>query len=78
MLSMMAYVAAHWLETVPALFVWFRWFHDVPFRADEWSLLELESPRASGARALSFGRLYTRDGIQAVSCAQEGLIRLKS
>mmetsp|Transcript_56951 Transcript_56951/g.129036 ORF Transcript_56951/g.129036 Transcript_56951/m.129036 type:complete len:255 (+) Transcript_56951:398-1162(+) len=54
------------------------WFHDVPFRADEWSLLELESPRASGARALSFGRLYTRDGIQAVSCAQEGLIRLKS
>jgi len=53
------------------------WFH-APFRADEWNLLELECPRASGARALSFGRLYTPSGVLAVSCAQEGLLRLRS
>ena len=51
------------------------WFHS-KFRADEWMLLELESPRACGARGLSFGSLYTTDGVLAVSCAQEGLIRL--
>ena len=53
------------------------WFH-APFRADEWLLCEFEGVRASGARALSVGRLYRRDGVLAVTCAQEGLIRLRS
>ena len=53
------------------------WFH-APFKADEWMLCEFESPAASGARALSFGRLYRQDGALAVTCAQEGLVRLRS
>mmetsp|Transcript_16968 Transcript_16968/g.34496 ORF Transcript_16968/g.34496 Transcript_16968/m.34496 type:complete len:340 (+) Transcript_16968:72-1091(+) len=53
------------------------WFH-APFRADEWMLLEFDSPWAGGARGLSFARFYTPSGELAVSCAQEGLIRLKS
>jgi len=52
------------------------WFH-APFRADEWMLYELESPRASGGRGLSFGRLFTKDGVLAVSVAQEGVIRVR-
>jgi acyl-CoA thioesterase II len=51
------------------------WFH-APFAADAWMLMELESPRLCGGRGLSFGRLYRPDGVLAVSCAQEGLVRL--
>ena len=53
-----------------------QWFH-TGFRADEWMLYELEAPRACGGRALCHGRLYTLDGVLAVSTAQEGVIRLK-
>jgi len=52
------------------------WFHE-PFRADEWLLYEMESPRAIGGRGLALGRLWTRDGRLVCSCAQEGLIRVK-
>lgn len=50
------------------------WFH-APFRADEWMLYEMESPRARAGRGLVFGRIFTQDGTLAVSVAQEGLIR---
>jgi acyl-CoA thioesterase 8 len=50
------------------------WFH-CPFRADEFMLYEMESPRTNGNRGLVLGRLYTQDGKLAVSCAQEGVIR---
>jgi acyl-CoA thioesterase-2 len=52
------------------------WFHR-PFRADEWLLYAQESPSASGARGFTQGRLFTQDGILAVSVVQEGLIRMR-
>jgi acyl-CoA thioesterase-2 len=52
------------------------WFHR-PFRADEWLLYSQDSPTAYGARALSRGMLFTRDGSLAVSVVQEGLVRLR-
>lgn len=61
------------------------WFHDdfsftsslekTPIRANEWLLYELDCPIAQNNRALTFGRIWTRDGRLIVSCAQEGLIR---
>ena len=50
------------------------WFH-APFRADEWLLHVMESPRASGARGLVLGRVYSRDGKLVASTAQQGLVR---
>ncbi|XP_006091444.1 acyl-coenzyme A thioesterase 8 [Myotis lucifugus] len=52
------------------------WFH-APFRADHWMLYECESPWAGGSRGLVRGQLWRRDGVLAVSCAQEGVIRVK-
>lgn len=52
------------------------WFHR-PFRADDWLLYAQDSPTASGARALTRGLLYTRDGRLIASVAQEGLIRVR-
>ena len=52
------------------------WFHD-RFRADEWLLYAMDSPRAGGARGFSRGSIYTRDGRLVASAAQEGLIRLR-
>ncbi|KAG9353325.1 hypothetical protein JZ751_017902 [Albula glossodonta] len=53
------------------------WFHST-FRADEWMLYECESPWAGGSRGLVQGRLWRRDGVLAASCAQEGVLRVKS
>jgi len=50
------------------------WFHR-PFRADEWLLYAQDSPSSSGARGLTRGGIYTRDGVLVASAAQEGLIR---
>ena len=50
------------------------WFH-APFRADEWLLHVMESPRASGARGLVHGRVYSRDGRLVASTSQQGLVR---
>jgi acyl-CoA thioesterase 8 len=44
-------------------------------RADDWLLYELECPIAMNNRALTFGRIWTRNGRLVVSCAQEGVIR---
>lgn len=50
------------------------WFH-APCRADEW-LLFVQNVEATGrGRGLARGRFYTRDGILAATCMQEGLIR---
>ena len=51
------------------------WFHR-PFRADDWWLYDQESPWTGGARGLSRGSIYTRDGALAVSVVQEGLLRV--
>ena len=50
------------------------WFHR-PFRADEWLLYAQESPTSGGARGLTRGSLFTRDGKLIASVMQEGLIR---
>lgn len=50
------------------------WFH-APFRADEWLLHVMESPRASGARGLALGKVFSREGKLVASTAQEGLLR---
>jgi len=52
------------------------WFHE-PFRADEYLLYDLESPKAMSSRALASGRFYTTDGRLVVSTAQEGLVRMR-
>ncbi len=50
------------------------WFHR-PFRFDEWTLFEIDSPITHGARGLGRGLLYTRAGELVASCVQEGLLR---
>jgi acyl-CoA thioesterase-2 len=51
--------------------MWF--FRDFDF--DDWMLFSAESPNAYGARGLSKGNIYTRDGKLVASFAQEGLLR---
>ncbi|MBT5099683.1 MAG: acyl-CoA thioesterase II, partial [Polaribacter sp.] len=47
------------------------------FDFDDWMLFSSESPNSFGARGLSKGNLFTRDGRLIASFAQEGLIRPK-
>jgi acyl-CoA thioesterase-2 len=51
------------------------WFHRA-FRLDEWLLYLMESPNASGARGLAFGRFFTQQGMLVASTAQEGVVRV--
>lgn len=51
------------------------WWHRSA-RADDWLLYTQESPSASGGRALSTGRLYTREGLLVATVAQEGMVRI--
>lgn len=51
------------------------WWHR-PARVDEWLLYVQSSPSAQGARGLSNGRIYSRDGELVASVAQEGMIRV--
>ena len=53
------------------------WFHR-PFRMDDWILYAIDSPSASGARGLSRGQFFTKDGLLVASTAQEGLLRRPS
>ncbi|MFV2092228.1 MAG: acyl-CoA thioesterase II [Hyphomicrobiales bacterium] len=53
------------------------WFHR-PFRADDWLLYTQNSPSAAGARGLTCGSVFTRDGALVATVAQEGLIRQKT
>lgn len=50
------------------------WFHR-PCALDDWLLYAADSPNASGARGMTRGSLFTRDGLLIASVAQEGLIR---
>lgn len=50
------------------------WWHR-PVRADEWLLYAQASPSASGARGLSTGRIFSRDGRLVATVAQEGMLR---
>ena len=50
------------------------WFHR-PCRADDWLLYQQDSPNAYGARGLSRGLFFTRDGKLAADVAQEAMIR---
>ena len=49
------------------------WFHR-DFRMDDWLLYVTQSPSASGARGMNFGKIY-QHGKLVASTAQEGLIR---
>ena len=53
------------------------WFHR-KFRADEWLLYSLESPRATDGRGLAYGSVFTQSGELVVTVAQEGVLRLRS
>ena len=53
------------------------WFHR-PCRLDDWLLFVQDSPSASGARGMTRGSLFTRQGLLVASVAQEGLIRKKA
>ncbi len=52
------------------------WFHR-PFRADDWLLYSQDSPFTGGARGMTRGLIFARDGRLVASVAQEGLIRPK-
>ncbi|MDI3330625.1 MAG: acyl-CoA thioesterase II [Micrococcus sp.] len=51
------------------------WWHR-PARVDEWLLYVQTSHSAQGARGLSHGRIYSRNGELVASVAQEGMIRV--
>jgi acyl-CoA thioesterase-2 len=53
------------------------WFHR-PVRVDDWLLYSIDSPSSSGARGLSRGSIFSRDGRLVASTAQEGLMRVMS
>lgn len=53
------------------------WFHR-PCRLDDWLLYAQDSPSAFGARGMTRGSLFTREGELVASVAQEGLIRKKA
>ncbi len=52
------------------------WFHR-PFRMDEWLLICMDSPNASGGRGLVLASVYDQQGQLVVSMAQEGLLRIR-
>jgi acyl-CoA thioesterase II len=50
------------------------WFHR-PMRADEWHLYEWDCHGLTGARGITVGNLFARDGTHVASIAQEVLLR---
>ncbi|MEY4418534.1 MAG: hypothetical protein RIQ88_972 [Actinomycetota bacterium] len=51
------------------------WFHR-PTRVDQWLLYVQDSPNARGARGLSVGKIFNREGELVATVAQEGLVRV--
>ncbi|KAL1916718.1 uncharacterized protein VTP21DRAFT_5422 [Calcarisporiella thermophila] len=51
------------------------YFHE-EFRADEWLLFDMETPRLNNARGLVLGRIYRQDGVLVASVVQEGVVRI--
>lgn len=64
-------------EIQPASLDHAMWFHR-PSRLDDWLLYTQDSPSASGARGMTRGSIYGRDGTLIASVAQEGLIRKRA
>lgn len=53
------------------------YFHNPrEFRADDWMMMEMETPWAGDGRGLVHERIFTRDGKLIATCVQEGLVRL--
>jgi acyl-CoA thioesterase-2 len=52
------------------------WIHETP-RVDQWLLYAQKSPWAGGARALTRGEIFSREGRLVASVSQEGLVRLR-
>jgi acyl-CoA thioesterase-2 len=52
------------------------WIHEA-LRVDQWLLYAQQSPWAGGARALTRGEIFTREGRLVASVSQEGLVRLR-
>ncbi len=50
------------------------WWHRFA-RVDEWLLMVLDSPSATGGRGLTMGSIFDRAGMLVASVAQEGMIR---
>lgn len=50
------------------------WFHR-DARVDDWLLYSMDAPSAQGARGLSRGQIFTRDGVLVASVVQESLMR---
>jgi acyl-CoA thioesterase II len=50
------------------------WYHR-PLRMDDWLLYAMDSPSASGARGLSRGQIFNREGQLVASVTQESLMR---
>ena len=53
------------------------WLHD-DFRVDDWLLYSCDCPWTGRGRGFNRGAIYTRDGRLVATCAQEGLIRLRT
>jgi acyl-CoA thioesterase-2 len=53
------------------------WFHR-PIDFSDWLLYSQDSPSAGGARGMTRGSIYSRNGQLVASVAQEGLIRKKA
>ncbi len=53
------------------------WLHE-DFRVDDWLLYCCDSPWTGRGRGFNRGAIFTRDGRLVATCAQEGLIRVKS
>jgi hypothetical protein len=47
-----------------------------PVRADDWLLVEFDSPAFRSSRGLNFSRMWTRDGTLILSAVQESLVRV--
>lgn len=52
------------------------WFHR-SFRMDDWLLYAMQSPNASNARGLAYGKVFNRQGALVATVVQEGLIRYR-
>ncbi len=67
-----------WLDDVDfATIDYSMWFHR-PFRLDGWNLLAFGAAMAREGRGLSYGELFTQDGLALASMAQEGVTRFKT
>ncbi|CEJ94366.1 hypothetical protein VHEMI09903 [[Torrubiella] hemipterigena] len=55
------------------------YFHASPtaYCADDWLLMEMESPWAGDGRALVQQHVYSQSGLLLATCMQEGLIRME-